>query len=142
MRSYPVQVNHISSAVSEILRYKHRNTQTNRHPVTLVINFSRDCRYSIVSIQIVSNIYWSVRSSSRRGGDGDCYSLQRRISLTTEPIWLSFTVKLLMSLEKVYNYFCGGYLHRPYKNALQKKIIFKHQFFWQFKRFLSSQKKF
>ena len=33
--------------------------------------------------------------------------LQLRISLTTEPIWLSFTVKLFIVPGKVYNYFRG-----------------------------------
>ena len=36
MKSYPVKENPIGSAVSEILPYKHTNTQTNRHPVTLL----------------------------------------------------------------------------------------------------------
>ena len=34
MRSYPVKENPISSAVSEILWYRHTDLQTNKHPVT------------------------------------------------------------------------------------------------------------
>ena len=41
--------------------------------------------------------------------------LQRRISLTTETIWFSFTIQLI-SPGKVYNYFGGGY-HHPVKRV-------------------------
>ena len=39
--------------------------------------------------------------------------LYRRFSLTTEPIWFSFTDKLLLGPGKVYDYFRGGYIHYP-----------------------------
>ena len=39
----------------------------------------------------------------------DC--LLQSISLTTEPIWFSFTVKLIVSPGKVSNYFSGVNLH-------------------------------
>ena len=44
------------------------------------------------------------------------FCLSRRISLTSELILFSFTVKLLIGLGKVYSHFGGGYLHPPTKN--------------------------
>ena len=44
MKGYTVKENPIGSADSEILRYKHTNTDTHRHPVTLLSrlqNFSK-----------------------------------------------------------------------------------------------------
>ena len=38
--------------------------------------------------------------------------LYRRISLTGEPIWFSFTGKLLIGPGKVFNYFGGGLIRR------------------------------
>ena len=35
----------------------------------------------------------------------------QRISLTAEPIWFYFTVKLLIGPGKVFNYFVKGYLY-------------------------------
>ena len=54
------------------------------------------------------------------------FCLQRRISLTTEPIsWFNFTVKLLIGSGKVYNYSGGGYLKSQEKNIFGYiKIIF------------------
>ena len=46
----------------------------------------------------------------------------RRISLTAEPIWFSFTMQLLIGPVKVYNYFGGGYYHLLKRYCLQKKI--------------------
>ena len=39
------------------------------------------------------------------------FCLQERIPLTAEPIRFSFTFKLLIGPEKVYSYFCRGYVH-------------------------------
>ena len=36
MKSYPVKENPIGSAVSEILRYRHTDTQTHRHTDTQI----------------------------------------------------------------------------------------------------------
>ena len=47
MRSYPVKENPIGSAVREILWYRHTDTQTHRHPVTLVKGFLRRTTLSV-----------------------------------------------------------------------------------------------
>ena len=39
MKIYPVKENPIGSAVSEILRYKHTNTQTHRQPNILLLYY-------------------------------------------------------------------------------------------------------
>ena len=51
-----------------------------------------------------------------------CLSLcvYRRISLTTEPIWFSFTVLLLIGPGKVYSYFGGRYHHPSKRNRKTK----------------------
>ena len=41
------------------------------------------------------------------------FCLSQRISITPEPIMFSFTVKLLIGLGKVLNYFWGGCLQPP-----------------------------
>ena len=38
------------------------------------------------------------------------------ISLTAEPIWFTFTVKILIGPGKVYNYFGRVYHHPPKKH--------------------------
>ena len=46
---------------------------------------------------------------------------QWRISLTTEPIWFSFTVKILIGQGKVFNYFDERYIHPLNRNITRKK---------------------
>ena len=41
MSNYPVYENPIGSAVSEILWYRHTDTKTQKHPVTLVLGLKK-----------------------------------------------------------------------------------------------------
>ena len=52
--------------------------------------------------------------------------LYRRISLTAEPSWFSFTGKLLIGPGNVFNYFWGGYYHPPKRNYKKKSKKFKY----------------
>ena len=50
-----------------------------------------------------------------------CLCVYQRISLTTEPIWFSFTVKLLINPGKVYIYVFWGGIPAPFQEKSPKK---------------------
>ena len=51
----------------------------------------------------------------------------QRFSLTAEPIWTFFTVKLRLGPDKVYNYLGGGYLHPQTESGVVFTLLLSYQ---------------
>ena len=120
---------------------KEKKIDSRPHSKITMQTYRQTNRYTYRITDIYKYIYIKLKTHSPKQRTTDIFvllyssklfCLQRWISLTTETMWFSFTVKLFIGPGKVYNYFGRGYVHTKRKSPQEQNYPSKYLYFFSF----------